>query len=85
MSELTWKDIGFDEPVTPEQVRFFINYGKEQAQAVQREREAAKGFIDGLQTAIMRAFENHGCKDVYTLVEAEILGYVATYNDNRKG
>ncbi len=56
-----------------------------EAQAVQREREAARGFIDGLQTAIMRAFENHGCKDIHTLVEAEILGYVATYNDNRKG
>ncbi len=51
------------------------------AEAREQEREAAKGLVEGLQTAIMRAFEAHGCKDIHTQIEADILGYVATYRE----
>jgi hypothetical protein len=58
-------------------------YSEGQSQAVQREREAAKGLAERLTIAIEQLEAHRGLFDP-TIIRAH-KSVLATYNDNRKG
>ncbi len=52
-----------------------------EAQAVQREREAAKGLIHHIHSCVLQAM---GRRDNFAILN-DLSNELATYNDNRKG
>jgi predicted nucleic acid-binding Zn-ribbon protein len=82
------KAYSFDEQIAKAASKIDKVLAEREAQAVQREREAAKRLVDGINYAISMLDELEmfgGTPSDYNKIKTRLKQDAATYNDNRKG